>query len=95
MFKFPVADKDLEKYLRKLIGRRVIKDALRRLDILTQELAQEEARMMAEHVMRVVHNVEQRVESVNDLVVRFNDMALEGAFIVLATHTCHRKPLYD
>jgi hypothetical protein len=45
---FPVADKDSEKYLRKLIGRRDIEEALRRLDRLTRE----EARMLAVQATR-------------------------------------------
>ena len=35
----PVADKDSEKYLKRLIGRRDLEDALSRLDRLTQEEA--------------------------------------------------------
>ena len=72
-FKFRVTDKDLEKYLRKLIGRRDIKDALRRLDRLTQE----EARMLAVQVLHVTHNVGHRVETVNDQIAHANDVALE------------------
>ena len=88
--RFPIADKDLEKYLRKLIGRRDIKDALRRLDRLTEE----EARVLATQAY-LTRNVGTRVETVNNQVAHANDLVLEGAFSMLATHTRHSKPLYD
>lgn len=81
----PVADKKLEKYLRRLVGRTDIQDALRRLDRLTQE----EARMLSVQVLHVAH-VGTR-ETVNSQVAYVNDVALKGAFSTLATHTCHRK----
>ena len=87
---FPVADKDLEKFLRKLIGRTDIEDALRRWD----RLMEEEARVLAAQAY-VTRNVGTRVETVSNQVTRANDLVHEGAFSTLATHTCHRKPLYD
>ena len=54
-----------EKYLKKLMGRTEIEDALKRLDKLTQE----EARMAAAENLRVAHVVDQRVENVADMVV--------------------------
>jgi hypothetical protein len=51
---FPVADRDSEKYLKKLIGRRDLEDALSRLDRLTQE----EAWMATAQVLKVAHRVE-------------------------------------
>jgi hypothetical protein len=60
-----------EKYLRKLVGRKEVEDALQRLDRLTQE----EARMAAIEVLKVtrrindkVKDVDQRVECVDDRV---------------------------
>ena len=58
---FPVADKDLERYLRKLIGRRDIQDAQRRLD----RLMEEETRVLAA-LAYVTRNVGTRVETVNN-----------------------------
>jgi hypothetical protein len=60
----PVADGDSERYLKKLIGRRDIEDALSRLDRLTQE----EARMATAQVLRVTHRVEHGVGTVSDQV---------------------------
>jgi ribosomal protein S8 len=53
-----------KKYLKKLIGRRDIEDALNRLDRLTQE----EARMAIAQVLKVAHRVEHGVETVGDQV---------------------------
>jgi hypothetical protein len=61
---FLVADRHSEKYLKKLIGRRDIEDALNRLDRLTQE----EARMAIAQVLKVVHRVDHGVETVGDQV---------------------------
>ena len=79
---FTVPDKDLEKYLRKLIGRRDINDALKRLDMLTGE----EARVLATQAY-VTRNVGTRVETVNNQVAHANDLVHEGVFSTLATHT--------
>jgi hypothetical protein len=86
---FPVADKDSEKYLRKLIGRKDIKEALRRLDRLTQE----EARMLALQA-HVTRDAGIRAETVNNKGTHIDDVVLEGAFVTLATHPCHCKHLY-
>lgn len=56
----PTTDRDSEKYLRKLLGRTDIEDALRRLDTLTQE----EARMAAAEVLKVAHRIEDGVRAV-------------------------------
>ena len=87
---FPVADKGLEKFLKTLIGKTDIEDALRRWD----RLMEEEARVLAAQAY-VTRNVGTRVETVSNQVTRANDLVHEGAFSTLATHTCHRKPLYD
>jgi hypothetical protein len=60
-----------EKYLRKLIGRTEIEDALKRLDKLTQE----EARMATAQVLKVTHNVDDRVKAVDDKVA----VVIDGA----------------
>ena len=53
-----------EKYLKKLIGKTEIEDALKRLDKLTQE----EARMAAAENLKATHAVDKRVEGVADAV---------------------------
>jgi len=49
-----------EKYLKKLIGKTDIEDALKRLDRLTQE----EARMAAVQVLKVANTVDDRVQGI-------------------------------
>lgn len=80
---FLVVDKNSEKYLKKLVGRRDFEDALRSLDKLTQE----EVRMALAQVLRVTQNI----QGVDDKV----NVAIEGTFNMLATHTCHHKPIHD
>ena len=75
----PVADRNSEKYMKKLIGRKDIEDALSRLDRLTQE----EARMATAQVMKVAHLVKDGVEAVRNKV----NLAVEGTFGMSATHT--------
>jgi hypothetical protein len=53
-----------EKYVKKLIGRTEIEDALKRLDKLTQE----EARMAAAQNLKATHAVDERVKGVADTV---------------------------
>ena len=87
---FPVADKGLEKFLKTLIGKTDIEDALRRWD----RLMEEEARVLAAQAY-VTRNVGTRVETVNNQVAHAYDLVHDGVFSTLATHTRHRKPLYD
>jgi methyl-accepting chemotaxis protein len=54
-----------EKYLKKLIGRTDIEDALKRLDRLTQE----EARMAAAQVLNVANTVDDKVQGIADNMV--------------------------
>ena len=51
-----------EKYLKKLVGRTDIEDALKRLDKLTQE----EGRMATAQVLKVAHTIDDRVKAVID-----------------------------
>jgi hypothetical protein len=53
------------KYLRKLIGRTEIEDALKRLDKLTQE----EARMATAQILKTTHTIDDRVAGVADKVL--------------------------
>ncbi|KAH9056237.1 hypothetical protein EDB87DRAFT_1263105 [Lactarius vividus] len=53
-----------KRYLKKLIGRRDIEDALGRLDRLTQQ----EVQMATVQVLKVTHDVKDRVETVGDKV---------------------------
>jgi hypothetical protein len=66
----------LTKYLKKLIGRTEIEDALKRLDKLTQE----GARMATAQVLKVAHAVDDRVRGVTDDVLGVdNRVASVGA----------------
>ena len=51
-----------EKYLKKLAGRTDLEDALKRLDKLTQE----EARMAAAQLLKITHNIENKITRVID-----------------------------
>jgi hypothetical protein len=62
-----------EKYLKKLIGRTDIEDALKRLDKLTQE----EARMATAQVLKATHNVDYRVKRMADKVVGVDDRVVD------------------
>ena len=61
----PLTEPFSEKYLKKLIGRTDIEDALKRLDRLTQE----EARMAAAQVLKVANTVDDRVQGIADNVL--------------------------
>jgi len=52
----------LEKFLKKLLGRNDIEDALKRLDKLTQE----EARMATAEVLKITHSVDGNVKVLID-----------------------------
>ena len=51
-----------EKYLKKLIGRTDLEDALKRLEMLTQE----ETRMVAAQVLNVANTIDDRVQGIAD-----------------------------
>ena len=65
--KFPLTKLLSEKYLKKLIGKNDIEDALKRLDSLTQE----EAQMAAAQVVKATHAVDDtgRVRGVADIAL--------------------------
>ena len=58
-----------EKYLKKLIGKNDIEDALKRLDRLTQE----EARMAAAQHLKVTNTIDIRVGRIAENVIDIND----------------------
>jgi hypothetical protein len=58
-----------EKYVKKLVGRTEIEDALKRLDKLTQE----EARMAAAQNLKVTHTVDDRVKGVAGTVAAIDN----------------------
>ena len=61
----PLAEKCLEKYLKKLVGRTDMEDALKKLDKLTIE----EARMATAQTLKATHAVDGRVRGVDDKVL--------------------------
>ena len=58
-----------ENFLKKLVGRTDIEDALKRLDKLTQE----EARMATAQALKITHTVDVRVRGVTDQVLDVNN----------------------
>ena len=67
-----------EKFLKKLVGRKDIEDALKRLDKLTQE----EARMAAAQILKLTHAVDNKVTGVGDKlmeVVDKMDVVIKGS----------------
>ena len=94
---FPVADRDSGKYLKKyfnaLIGRTDIKDALSKLDRLTQD----EVKLATAQTLTVVHYIRGEVEVVSKEIKGLGDKVdrfLESTFSTLATHKYHLKPTY-
>ena len=65
----PVADRGPEKYIKRLIGRRDVEDALERLDRLTQE----EAWIATAQVLKVAYRVEGEVMNVGEQVKGVDD----------------------
>ncbi len=58
-----------ETYLKKLVGRKDIEDALQRLDKLTQE----EARMAAAEALSITRGIDDKVQGVGDKVKDIDD----------------------
>ena len=84
---FPIADRDVEKYLNKLIGRTDIEDALKKLENLTQE----ELKMAAAQTLKVVHHIRDGMEVVSKEIKGVGDKVnriIEGTFGTLAPHKC-------
>ncbi|KAH9022696.1 hypothetical protein EDB85DRAFT_1895136 [Lactarius pseudohatsudake] len=65
----PVADRDSVRYLKKLIGRRDVEDALGRLDRLTQQ----EVQMAIVQVLKISHHVKDGVQTVGKQVQGVDD----------------------
>ncbi|KAF8260076.1 hypothetical protein EI94DRAFT_938712 [Lactarius quietus] len=63
----------MTKYLKRLVGRKDVEDALRRLDQLTQE----EARMAAAEVLKITRGIDSKVEGVDEMVQDI-DTKVEG-----------------
>ena len=97
---FPLPDRDSEKYLKRLIGRWDLEDALMRLDRLTQE----EGWMATAQVLKVARRVEDGVDTVGEQVKGVDvevkavndkvDVVIEGTLTTLSTHKRHPKPIY-
>jgi hypothetical protein len=69
----PVTELCSETYVKRLIGKTDLEDALKKLDKLTQE----EARMTIAENLRATHAVDERVLSVDDRVANVNDKVAE------------------
>ncbi|KAH8988131.1 hypothetical protein EDB86DRAFT_2057744 [Lactarius hatsudake] len=69
------------RYLKKLVGRTDIEDALKRLDKLTQE----EARMAAAQLLKITHNIENKITQVIDNGNEAKAMRMEVRAIVQQT----------
>jgi len=65
----PYTEAFSEKLLRKLVRRTDIEDALKRLDLLTQE----EARMAAVEVLKLTHAIDERVRGIEGTVTVVDD----------------------
>ena len=63
----------LEKYLKKLLGKNDIEDALKKLDTLTME----EARMAIAETLKVTNRVDDTVNKMDDKVDRVDDNVME------------------
>ena len=65
----PLTERCSEKYVKKLIGRSDLEDALMRLDKLTHE----EARMATAEVLRMTHVIDEAVTGVREQVLAVDD----------------------
>ncbi|KAI9428498.1 hypothetical protein H4582DRAFT_688593 [Lactarius indigo] len=84
---FAIATKEMKqgrakKYLKKLVGRNDMEDALKRLDQLTQE----EARMAAAQILKLTHSIEYTTKNVDgkmDAVLRgmLNASTAQGPYL--------------
>jgi len=69
MWMSPVTERRSEKYGKRLIGKTDMEDALKRLDLLTQE----EERMVVAENLRATQAVDERVAGVDDRLANVND----------------------
>ena len=69
----PKIDRLAEKYLKRLIGRKDLENALQQLDKLTQE----EARMAAAEALAITRGIDERIQGV-DYTVRGVDYRMKG-----------------
>ena len=76
----------VEKFLRKLAGIADLEDALKKLDLLTQE----EARMALAEVLRITHNVRDELQCVDEKV----QVIIDGARVV-STQPPIRSNVYN
>ena len=70
-FDIPKIDLRAERYLKRLVGRKDIENALQRLDKLTQEevrMAAAEALTISRHIDDTVKDVDKRLEAVDEKV---------------------------
>ena len=65
MYTYPYS----EKFVKKLVGRKNIEDALRRLDRLTQE----EALMAAAQILNLAHTIDSKVTGVGNKLKDVDD----------------------
>jgi hypothetical protein len=71
-----LADRFLETFLKRLVGRTDIEDALQRLDKLTQE----EARMATAEGLKATHGIDNKVDDVGDKV-KGVDKKIQGVHV--------------
>src|SRR6266852_4403781 len=67
--KFPLTKPFSEKYLKKLMGKNDIEDALKKLDRLTQE----EARMASAQLLKITNAIDGEVREIGDNVLVVDD----------------------
>ena len=75
-----------ERFLKKLVGRKDIEDALKRLDRLTQE----EALMAAAQILNLTHTVDNKVTGVGNKLKDVDDkmdVVMKGKPCMLASHS--------
>jgi hypothetical protein len=82
-----VTERCSEKSGKRLTGKTDIEDALKELDMLTQE----EARMMIAENLRATHAVDERVRGVTERVANVNDDVAE---VIHGVQTVFRRSLY-
>ena len=83
----------LEKFLKKLAGRKDIEDALRRLDRLTQE----EALMAAAQILNLAHTIDNKVMGVGSKLNAVDDkmdVVIEGMLDLSVTHSPYPNCAY-